>query len=147
MPGYVRAGIVSTAGVIQFQYLDGEAPQLVPDVERWTLAWYRHPPGPVFGTPTGWQRIGFDYYVSEQASLKGVRIIAPWWALMVLLTTPVAWQMGAAIRRRRRRGQLGLCPHCGYDLRGVAGRCPECGEPAPAACVSPEPPPPTGAAE
>ena len=30
--------------------------------------------------------------------------------------------------RRRRRGDAGLCPACGYDLRGNAsGVCPECG--------------------
>jgi hypothetical protein len=40
--------------------------------------------------------------------------------------------LGAAVRRGR-RGRLGLCPHCRYDLRGLQEgvTCPECGRPTP----------------
>jgi hypothetical protein len=35
-------------------------------------------------------------------------------------------RLRAHLRRRR-----GLCPSCGYDVRGAAGTCPECGAAAP----------------
>ena len=41
----------------------------------------------------------------------------------------VGWQRLFPARRRRR---LGLCPACGYDLRGGHIACPECGRPVPA---------------
>jgi hypothetical protein len=30
-------------------------------------------------------------------------------------------------RKLAKRGKLGQCLHCGYDLRGSQGTCPECG--------------------
>lgn len=33
--------------------------------------------------------------------------------------------------QRRRRKRRGLCPSCGYDLRGIATGCPECGHSEP----------------
>lgn len=54
-------------------------------------------------------------------------VMGPAWATaMVLLAPPLC--RAAFLYRRRRRGRLGLCPRCGYDLTAnVSGTCPECG--------------------
>jgi hypothetical protein len=55
------------------------------------------------------------------------------WAVMLLLLTANSLTYGvgfAAILRfleNRRPRTPGLCPACGYDLRGSSGACPECG--------------------
>jgi hypothetical protein len=45
--------------------------------------------------------------------------------VLCLLIPPALY--GVRMRRIRKRAQLGLCAHCGYDLRASAERCPECG--------------------
>lgn len=59
-----------------------------------------------------------------------------WMILVVTSVLPLAWCAGRARTARQRaraarRQQGGLCPACGYDLRGSpgGGPCPECGAP------------------
>jgi hypothetical protein len=51
-------------------------------------------------------------------------------ALLYSLTGWPAWFAAHPLSRRARRIARGLCPSCGYDLRGIeACLCPECGRP------------------
>jgi hypothetical protein len=51
----------------------------------------------------------------------------PYWALMAPFVI-VLLRQGMIVRRQWRRGRLGLCRRCGYDLRESRdGNCPECG--------------------
>jgi hypothetical protein len=59
-------------------------------------------------------------------------IIVPYWFL-VFVTGLLPLRCGLLMRGRWRyekRRRLGLCEHCGYDLRATPERCPECGAPA-----------------
>jgi hypothetical protein len=48
-------------------------------------------------------------------------------ALVVVLAMLLPAATARSRLRRRRQLRMGLCPGCGYDLRGGPGRCPECG--------------------
>jgi len=55
----------------------------------------------------------------------------PFWAPLAVLMIPFALNL-LALRRQFRRRRLGLCRHCGYDLReSPSGICPECGHEIP----------------
>jgi hypothetical protein len=53
--------------------------------------------------------------------------------LLLMLTLLLPYH---AQRKQRQRREMGLCLHCGYDLRASKERCPECGTPIPAQTVS-----------
>ena len=54
------------------------------------------------------------------------RTLAPTCASVAFVCLGVMWLL-AQFGLRIRRGQDGLCPNCGYDLRASTDRCPECG--------------------
>lgn len=60
----------------------------------------------------------------ETGSLSFIRI-----SYGYLIAGLLAWPAACLSRFliRRRQGQLGLCRHCGYDVRATPDVCPECG--------------------
>lgn len=105
-----------------------------------SLQWLHYGEGPA-GRAGGWYWEGLDGLTTLRAPDFSS---SPWgdWALsiplwlpaLVLAMVPCASFCSAC--RRRRRAKSGLCPECGYDLRGhrhdpptdaQAIRCPECG--------------------
>ena len=66
---------------------------------------------------------GFGYMRASEG-FPAVRVPA-WFVVLLLgvIPLPTLWSR----TRRARRSRAGLCPRCGYDLRGSPERCPECG--------------------
>ncbi len=75
------------------------------------------------------------WVVSGRSALP-TRIIWPGFVINTVFYAVVLWLLLAApfALRRRLRRKRGLCPACGYDLRGrgspsQSNVCPECGKP------------------
>jgi hypothetical protein len=107
----------------------------------WQFLGSRYSPGSrpypfdTFGGPDtrAWTLGSFEFYRKDYAiptySERNRSITAPAWCFAALFAVPpLLWLR--ALRRRlvaRRRLRLGLCVHCGYDVRSSPERCPECG--------------------
>lgn len=57
---------------------------------------------------------------------SGYRVYVPHYFLILLILSPLFWEL-IKQRRYRRRSAAGRCIICGYDLRASKQRCPECG--------------------
>ena len=73
--------------------------------------------------------------VATEVILWAYALWFPHW-LVVLLSAVPPLRWGLRTRQRRHRARVGLCLHCGYDLRASTERCPECGKPVPAGHIS-----------
>lgn len=80
---------------------------------------------PAFAFQWPWQGIPQNPNLPPVA-IRFVRF--PMWAPGLLLLIPAAIAVHRGPRLQRHRRERGLCPACGYDLRGLPEpRCPECG--------------------
>jgi len=140
--GYTHGGaeeyssyyVTSGRGQVLFAY-----GRVVQDPSRPVKSHFRRDRGPAqrrLESTTLLRRAGFYYaHVHVRGSHEMVNVVFPHWLVALPFAVIPAWHIPSAARRRRRLTR-GLCPQCGYDLRGSPGRCPECGSgssaPAPA---------------
>jgi hypothetical protein len=65
--------------------------------------------------------------LSHLRTASGLNVVLPFWLLTAVFAMWPVRQLTWHLRRYR-RGRLGLCLVCGYDLRASDKRCPECGQ-------------------
>lgn len=129
-----ESGIWSTGGRILF---DTERHVDVSRVPNWRGCTFSNEPyasQPQWvdqPTVTRWHAAGFRVSQSYSATGDGTvaewaAVTVPYWALASAASLVPVLVWGRALVRRR-RGGLGRCQRCGYDLRATPGRCPECG--------------------
>lgn len=147
--GGIAVAVVALAGVLGGSVDKVAVPlMLVGPLAGWALAtpflwaFSRHkPPETALGRISAWLFTGTvleamavmpldvmvrrktDCYCSEGT----LWTLTACWAVGTFALGPVIWLY--PLRRRRQRWYKGMCPGCGYDMRGCASadRCPECG--------------------
>jgi hypothetical protein len=134
--------------ILMLYSVDAEVPQrreitsnfgkLTISVERvraeFALNWPRHgwryaldKASKIFNFETSF--LGFGYYyrnIRPAVYYLHRVVIIPHWFLALLFAILPALRL-RSILRTRRQNRIGLCQHCGYDLRASPDRCPECG--------------------
>jgi hypothetical protein len=82
---------------------------------------------PVFRWLPGVRRDAGTFAPATSGITYDYRLLTiPLWPLVLLVVVPTVMPI-ARVTRRNRRLRLGLCLHCGFDLRATPDRCPECG--------------------
>jgi hypothetical protein len=105
--------------------------------EQFTLAAPATGYSPSVPGAVDWQVLGFRFLRNDSwtpiaqlqwgyPTARSAAVFIPQCAIALLLGLLPAATLFRLLRRRRRM-KRGLCPLCGYDLRGSPNRCPECG--------------------
>ena len=70
-------------------------------------------------------RFGYNHDVKPPSDFA-YAVWFPHWFLALLFAILPLMRLRSLLRKRR-LNRIGLCQHCGYDLRATPDRCPECG--------------------
>jgi hypothetical protein len=119
----VDASLSSCAGDVTVRWTERYGLQGEPFDPAWLVTTMRrrtHEPQTV--------RLGFGYEAFQSSDVAQWIGRVPLWFVFVV-GIALAAPSFAALRAPGRHNVAGLCPSCGYDLRGAAHeRCPECGQ-------------------
>lgn len=127
--------IVSDRGAIEWELwqVKQHPMETLADFASWPLSQVkRHTSTPREVPPFRWFRFAHarPNNLGPKTTLDIYHVRIPSWFPCLLTAIPPALWLRQT-RHKHNRAKLGLCLHCGYDLRASQGRCPECGNPIP----------------